>query len=500
MHLLSLTYPLVDSSTTMTMFATATTQVINVIENLEQHQGYLDAEAITGIHLEIDTIPTDQGTEKLALLVASGEFPDIFRGVSFANGDLDAYENEVIIDLTPYLEEYAPNYSNLIHSSSAIAQNVCTDEGYHLSFYRVYQENGKFDQVSVTQGLLVRQDLLDSLKLDAPSNITEIENVLTQFKQQAGLSDPMLLQGSITTMGDSLIGAYGIGSAFYVKEGQVLYGPMQSEFKDYMKLLNRWYNNGILNADFYSYSTNPNDDVIISKIISADGVGLYFDSASNMETRNNIAADQGVVYAGLANPVGSDGKYHFGLDAATVKSASYYVSARCENPELAVAWNDFWYSDQGILITNYGHENITFTYDDAGQPHWTDYITNNPDGWSQGVCRQAYLMYTVHGICINDNELNMLDGSARQAVDVWTSSSDRSYLMPSVSYTSDESTTRAGYLNDIETLNSEVQLKMVVGELDVDEYWEFYQQTLREMHIEEVLDIMQAASDRFYDR
>lgn len=492
-------YPLVDEPETLTMWATATTQVIQQIEDLNNHQGYAMAEDITGVHIDITTVQTDAASEKLSLLVAAGEYPDIFRGASFPSGDLDAYETEVIIDVTDYLEEYAPNYYGLISNYDVIGQNVCTDEGYHLSFYRIYQEKGGYDSIGVGQGLQIRQDLLDELGLEMPTSMEELKTVLTSFRNDIGLTDAVLLQGSITDMGDTLISSFGIGSAFYNKEGTAMYGPLQEEFKEYLKLLNEWYEAGILNSNFISYSSNPNDENVISKVTAYDGVGIFFSGANDMATRREQSAE-GMMYVGMPALKGPDGQNHFGLDAAVVKGASYYISTQCENVELAVQWNDFWYGDEGILISNFGKEGQTFEYDADGKPQWTDFVTNNPDGLSQGVVRQVYLMYTTGGICINDNEMGMLDDIAQEAVEAWTSSSDRAYLMPTVSYTTEESSERATLLSDITTYNEEVQFQMVIGTLDVDEYWDTYQETLKSMNIDRVLEITQDALNRFYAR
>lgn len=492
-------YPLVDEPETLTMWATATTQVIQQIEDLNNHQGYAMAEDITGVHIDITTVQTDAASEKLSLLVAAGEYPDIFRGASFPSGDLDAYETEVIIDVTDYLEEYAPNYYGLISNYDVIGQNVCTDEGYHLSFYRIYQEKGGYDSIGVGQGLQIRQDLLDELGLEMPTSMEELKTVLTSFRNDIGLTDAVLLQGSITDMGDTLISSFGIGSAFYNKEGTAMYGPLQEEFKEYLNLLNQWYEAGILNSNFISYSSNPNDENVISKVTAYDGVGIFFSGANDMATRREQSAE-GMMYVGMPALKGPDGQNHFGLDAAVVKGASYYISTQCENVELAVQWNDFWYGDEGILISNFGKEGQTFEYDADGKPQWTDFVTNNPDGLSQGVVRQVYLMYTTGGICINDNEMGMLDDIAQEAVEAWTSSSDRAYLMPTVSYTTEESSERATLLSDITTYNEEVQFQMVIGTLDVDEYWDTYQETLKSMNIDRVLEITQDALNRFYAR
>ncbi len=494
----TVTYPLVEEPTTMTMWATATPQVLQEIGELNNHQGYAMAEEITGVHMDITTVPFDAAKEHLPLLVAAGEYPDIFRGATFPAGDLDAYETEVIIDLTDYLPEYAPNYNALINTYPVIGQNVCTDEGYHLSFFRIYQENGGYDRISVTQGMQIRQDLLDELNMEVPTNMDELNTVLRAFREDCGLSDAMLLQASVTNMGDTLVSAFGIGSAFYNQEGTVMYGPQQEEFKEYLLLLNEWYQAGILNSDFVSYSTNPNDETVIGKVTTRNGVGVFFSGGNDMKTRRE-QSEEGMMYVGMPALAGPDGMNHFGLDAAVVKGSSYYISTQCKNVELAVQWNDFWYSEDGIIITNFGKEGENYQMVD-GKPQWTDFVTNNPNGLTQGVVRQAYLMYTVHGICTNDNEVGMLDDIAKEAVEIWTSSSDRAYLMPTVSYTSEESTERATLLSDINTYNDEVQLKMVIGELDIEEYWDTYQETLTSMGINRILEITQDALDRFNNR
>lgn len=494
----AVSYPLVEDTVTMTMWATATPQVIQEIVELNNHQGYAMAEEITGVHMDITTVQTDAAKEQLPLLVAAGEYPDIFRGAAFPAGDLDAYESEVIIDLTDYLAEYAPNYYELINEHPVIGQNVCTDEGYHLSFFRIYQENGGYDSISVTQGMQIRQDLLDELNMEVPANMDELDTVLHAFRDTCGLSDAMLLQASVTNMGDTLVSAFGIGSAFYNKDGVAMYGPRQDEFKDYLTLLHAWYEAGILNSDFVSYSTNPNDETVIGKVTTRDGVGVFFSGGNDMKTRRE-QSEEGMMYVGMPALAGPDGMNHFGLDAAVVKGSSYYISTQCEDVELAVQWNDFWYTEDGIIITNFGKEGENYEMVD-GKPQWTDFVTNNPNGLTQGVVRQAYLMYTVQGICMNDNEVGMLDDIAKEAVELWTSSSDRAYLLPAVSYTTTESTERATLLSDINTYNDEVQLQMVIGELDIDEYWDTYQETLTSMGIDRILEITQDALDRFNAR
>lgn len=43
---------------------------------------------------------------------------------------------------------------------------------------------------------------------------------------------------------------YDVGIDFYVQDGVVKYGLVEDGFYDYLTMMNRWYENGLLYADF----------------------------------------------------------------------------------------------------------------------------------------------------------------------------------------------------------------------------------------------------------
>lgn len=53
--------------------------------------------------------------DQFALLIAGGDWPDIAVGGIryYTSGSEAAVEDDVFFDLSPYLEEYAPDYLNL---------------------------------------------------------------------------------------------------------------------------------------------------------------------------------------------------------------------------------------------------------------------------------------------------------------------------------------------------------------------------------------------------
>ena len=64
------------------------------------------------------------------------------------------------------------------------------------------------------------------------------------------------------------------------------------------------------------------------------------------------------------------------------------ITAKNKYPEETAKWADYWYSEIGQTYV-YGIENVTYTIDENGEPKWTDWVLDNPDGKSMNEARGA---------------------------------------------------------------------------------------------------------------
>lgn len=58
-----------------------------------------------------------------------------------------------------------------------------------------------------------------------------------------------------------------------------------------------------------------------------------------------------------------------------------------------MAWLDYWFSEDGILLYNFGLEGTDYELDDDGTPKFTDAVLNNEFGLNASNymrCRCAY--------------------------------------------------------------------------------------------------------------
>ena len=86
-----------------------------------------------------------------------------------------------------------------------------------------------------------------------------------------------------------------------------------------------------------------------------------------------------------------DGTFDWGSEMTYVdKQAAYSISANCENPELALEFLNYFFTEDGSLIVNYGVEGYTWERTADGEAAWTEVVTNNPDGMSAQTAVNAY--------------------------------------------------------------------------------------------------------------
>ncbi len=486
--------PLTTGGESLTMFAISNSNVTDYIGDLNNHQIYMAAEEITGVTVDIQTYQQETSTEQFSLVLASGDYPDMVRSGVYPSGISAAFEEDIIIDFADYLE-FAPNYADILDNNPGVAQDAKTDDGNILSLYYLNAYLGKFE-VPITEGPVIRKDLLEDAGLDSPTSVEELHDVLTALKSAYDLDDPLYLGNTVFAASGFLMGAYDVSAELYQVDGVVKYGPLEEGFRSYLETMIAWYQEGLLNADFYSYDDNPMSTVTEGKKVNGD-IGVFAAPAANLSAYCSDAA----YYTGMQILPNADGENHLTSTTKVVDtSKGMTITTGCENVELAVQWCDFWYSEEGQLLSNYGLEGVTFTYDAEGNPHWTELLTANADGMSLGIARQVYTTLTQQpGVCPKEIEMDLLDENALASVEIWGSSGDGDYTMPNVSLTSEESARAAQIFSDIDTLNNETWFKILLGQQSIDT-WGDYLASIREMGIDEYIAIYQTALDRYNQR
>lgn len=450
----------------------------------------------TGVDITFVSPSEASQTEQFNLMMVSGEYTDILSLRSYTGGIQVAFEEEICIDLTGLVPEYAPNYYALLeYLDDYTLRQVYTEEGQMLQICTLASE------VLHEQGLAVRLDWLEKWGMEVPTTIDETYEYLTAAYNEYNCKYPIFIDGSSVL--DGFTSAFGVpgmslefGGAALMLDGEKIVSSLTADgYRAYIETFAQWYDEGLINSEFYSEQYGPD---YINAYVSADDCALTTMRGDKFETMKNSAVDPNFAIRGISALTLEKGDtYKFQPKSSRKGNGEISVSTKCEHPEEAVMFLNWFYTDEGYILSNYGEENVCFVYSENGEPEYTDFVFNNPNGWNMMSVRNIFtnpiftkyqnataLLYTYP-----DYEL--------EAFEEWAKGTDECSL-PSLTLTADESSEYALIITDLTAYASEAVLKWMVGEEELTENaWNAYVAQLEGLKLGRVVEIYQAAYDRF---
>lgn len=486
--------PLVEESVTLTAWDYVVPPVMAVIEDYGvDGLVYAELQERTGVTLDFTTANLLTASDSMSLMVAANELPDIiFNFGMFYTGNMDDLaDGDVIVDFCDY-EDLMPNYFDILNNNPSIARDVYTEAGAV-----VLAENIQ-DSLIPSSGPAIRQDWLDADGLDTPVTVDDLYNVLKTFQEKNDCAHPFWIAANGNSTLNSAFGVSVAGDnnnlgGWIYEDGEVKYCVPMDGFRDYIQLMADWYSEGLISPDFMSQTMNntANDDEIIG-----NASGFFTTSVNGLTNLSGYEPDSNVqpVRAMVLNEGDLSGFDDAGTSRISKGGAA--VAGTCSDIELAVRILDYLYSDDGILLENYGVEGVSFEYDDNGDPVFTDLVTNNPDGYEFALCLIKYTSSTPSSICINErNYLGYTDAQVN-AIDLWLRNTT-STQAPGAVWTTDAQTEYSSIASDVGSYVSTTCLQFITGGKSMDEWDSFIEDVQSSFDIERMTELYQEAVDTY---
>jgi putative aldouronate transport system substrate-binding protein len=496
--------PLTDTPETFTMWMGVNPNVLAIIDDpTEDCALWSELAERTGVYLEWHTVHPDSELEQFNLMCAGGDLYDILSNATtlYTGGGEAGVAEEILLDIRPLLtEELAPQIYAIINSDQDLYDSLLTESGYIAGLPCVPMQK----ETDPTFGPIIRQDWLDDLGLDTPETLDELHDVLVAFRDEKGADAALTIQNYGVGLDNGLVSAYGIlGSVgdgtgisdpMYQIDGTVYYGPIQDEFKEYLKTIHQWYEEGLIWQDFMTYSDtqNPPTDIILS-----GECGVFYGEVTFIATLENSATDENFKLSGVQNFVLEEGgTIPFADDVTWSAATPWSISTACDNPELLIQWCNYLYTDDGALLANYGVENESFVFDENGSPVFTDVVLNNPD-YTTTVALFMYVLDRGPFYRDETREQSGYTAAQKEAGTLWHANYVEGRSMGSYALTSAENEEIKDRYADIKTHASEMILKFIVGTADIDTEWDSYVQAIKDFGIDDILEVYQGAYDRY---
>ena len=486
--------------TTLTWYTKLNANVSDNYTNLGETPWAQYVEEKTGIHIEFQHPTQGSENEEFAVMVASGEYPDIIEHTwtSYSGGGGAAINDGVIIALDDYMDQ-APNLSALLEENPEISKMIKSSSGnyYCFPFLRGLETPNKTE---FSSGLTYRADVLKELGFDTvPETIDEWEEVLRAAKA-AGFSKPFTTRNEWVK--DVWSPAFDNWGSFYVDDGVVKNGLIEDSRKEFIARMAAWYDEGLLDNDWMQADKKSTQtdfvagNCVLGYAPFGQGLGTY--TQAMMEADPNFKEEYIQAAAPVTSTKGKNAKFSKMNNIFDQSGVSAAISSQCKNVEAAVWLLDWMYSEEGMICYNFGIEGVSYEMVD-GKPVYTDVIMNNPDGMSVAQALAAYTRTSTSGVGVQMEdyiEQYYAQDNQKTALELSMKTDMGEHMFPPCSVSEENQDRYTEIMSQVKTLSDEMEASFICGTTSMDE-WDSYQQKLKDAGIEEAIAMMQQAYDNY---
>ena len=460
-----------------------------------------DAMKEVGINLEFVAVPRSDEVTKMQTMMSSGTAPTLTLTYNYTYAR-DYYKDGGIWDLSEFVdgEDQAQNLKKYIGDNCLSLGRNSDGNLFGIVARRA---------TTAMSDIFIRQDWLDKLGLETPSTVDEYYTAIEKMVKEnpegnsgvigivpsgvdsnttAGYRN-VIAMAFMKNVADEEKMAVGEGFEFYADEG----------YREYMRFLNKCYNNGLMNQEFYAQTTEQMQSYFVNGQLGTfeSNVGYNVDilRGSLLQTLKEKNPDAEFIAMPMLKNENNGERYSAvygegGLIAFVPKTFSE------EQVEAAVTYLDWLSTEEGGFAIYHGVEGEHFEYNEDGVPIAKDADYNQKDkDWIRTdlflVGNQGYFESVdafnaniaadnpgYEDYTLQDYELSVGDVAVQSA----------QYMSAPDSQTDTQT--------DLALLRSEYQTKVITcAEADFDATYDAWLQAAKNAGIEQVLEDRQAVYD-----
>lgn len=467
----------------------------------------------TGIRLEFELVEKAAWGERVSIAFATDDYPDVFMN-GMTTTIINKYAEEgYLVNLEPLIKKYAPFTVSEYNKYPELVKEVYAADG---GIYYLPSINASPRDLVTTYPSWINAQWLKNLNLEMPTTLDELYTVLKAIKTQDANLDgdpnneiPVVSSngGKFSTLVISSLGYVDNRNA--IADDRYVYVPTTETYKAYLKWMNRFYTEGLLDNEYFTSSGE--------NLRAKESTGL---AAMIDMTPYEVLAATYEEFKGLS-PLTSDlnqTKMWPAQSACRLSWGTCVVTDKCQYPEAIVRLIDWFYTVDGSRAVRAGCEYGTWK-DEQGVEYGWEIVTpadQTADGHliaklhmgdysSYWACRLGEIGPTnlpfnstdaVNDIIIAGDKMNLW--LYNQVMDSGVVAA-RTFSLPQLSFTDDESTRKSVYL-DLTNYVDNMESKFIKGALDIDANWEDFQAQLQKYDVNGMCEIYQAALDRYNAR
>ena len=363
--------PIVNTPVELTAL---TVRHANMGESFINNTWMVELERRSNVRINWQVFSSVGWEERKAILLASGNLPDIIIG-SIVFNDTDIMGNlDMFLPLDDLINQHMPRYRAAMQAIPALRSIATFPDG------RMYSMSRNLPNWStVANQPIINGTWLDRLGLGIPSNLDEFVAVLRAFRDNDANGNgnpndefPISFTGERIPAG--LLEPFGItnssASQMSIIDGRVFHWPSSPEYRDAIRWVRQLWVEGLIDPESYTQSSA----MLLGKHQNPEApqVGVAWAWTPLSGTFGQWGF-QNIAIPPIAGPTGrryASGDHNGFL---SIMRNEALITIFCSMPEVAARYLDEWYESEASIQNLWGPIGISITKHDDGT-----YSLNSP--------------------------------------------------------------------------------------------------------------------------
>ncbi len=456
--------------------------------------------SLTNISLVNTANPVATNSEEQIQLQAIDKFPsDLYGGNNTAPYYMLYGPQGAFYALDDYWE-YLPNFLSYLNDNPDVAATIVAEDGkiYHIPYIA---EGG------VARTYHIRQDWLDNLGLETPETVEDLEAVLVAFRDDDpngnGLKDEIPYFNDKWNEMIRLVNLWDArcyATDTYAERvcvdenGEMYHAWTADEFKTGIENVSRWYDEGLIDQEVFTKGNSSRKEYI-----PGDIGGMTHEWVASTSSYNDTVTIDGFNFVTFAPPITATGNQWEEHQRIKVKPDGWAISVNCDEPEELFAFMDYFYSEEGRILSNFGVEGVHYTMEN-GKPIFTDLVLKN-DKAANSYLEEDVGAQLKHGYWQDyEYEWQWTNEIGQAGVAMYTEAdyAGNVIIMPELNYTSSELATYEELITPINSYLDEIIMTWVIEDwTKIDGQWDDHLARMDTLGVDELLANYQSAYDRY---
>ncbi|TDF97481.1 ABC transporter substrate-binding protein [Paenibacillus piri] len=504
-------FPIVKDKVTLKVLVTGN----SLIEDMNTNAFTKWLEEKTNVHIEWEVAPASNPNEKLNLVLASGDYPDVIMNFGISPTQQLIYGQQgVFMPLNELIEKYGVETKKLFERYPNIKKAISAPDGKIYSLPRI---NENYHDL-MNQKMWIYTPWLDKLGLKMPTTTEEFYQVLKAFKTQDpngnGIADEIPLAGAKEKAHQPirfLMNAFQLdnettSNRLIFKDGKIDVAYNKPGWKEGVAYMHKLYAEGLIAPEIYTQ-----DRAQLKQMTEKQDAIVGTATANIIQDMTNIAGklNRWKDYKTVPPLKGPNGLQITPYNPYPFATGVFVITRNCKNPEIALRWADAMYNEEFTLRSVHGEPGVDWDKAAPGEIG----VNGKPAKWKKlmpfGIVQNKHWYQST--TTLQDLELRgslYADPNIDAEKTLWdeTLKNYDSYkakvedMVPPIFFTEQQASELADLEKTVNDYVEQMTTRFVTGNVSIDSQWDVYVKTLENMNLKRMLEIYNEAYTQQYKK